>query len=188
MKEIFTTFEIAEICKVDKTSVSNWVKAGRINAFKTPGGYRRVTRKELVSFLKKYNLPISEEMLEPLPVVLIVEDDNTIRKYIRNVIAQKWKNLKICEAEDGFVAGKLIADKKPDLVILNVKLSGIDEVEVCRLIRKDKSLSSTKILAMTGYLSPEAKKKIIDAGADDYIEKPLNKDKFIEAVETLLEH
>jgi excisionase family DNA binding protein len=187
MKDIFSTFDVAKICKVDITSVINWVKAGRIKAHKTPGGHRRIKRKDLITFLEKYNFPISEEMLKTGPVVLVVEDDNAIRKYTMNTIAQKWRDWKIYEAEDGFTAGKLMADKKPELVILDLKLPGIDGVEVCRLIRQDQSLSNTKVLAMTGYSTQETKKKIMDAGADGYIEKPLNKDKLIENIETLLD-
>jgi excisionase family DNA binding protein len=187
MKEIFTTHEVSKICKVDITSVINWVNSGKIKAYKTPGGHRRIKRSDLIVFLKQYNFPVSEDVFETAPTILVVEDDEAMRDFAKNAIQKKWSDYKIYEAEDGFAAGKLISDKKPDLVILDIKLPGIDGVEVCKLIRKDKALSKTKVLAITGYASPETKKKILDAGADEYIEKPFNKDKLLENVETLLD-
>ena len=55
--EFFTTNDIAGMLRVTRVTVRNWIVRGRINATKTPGGHRRVSRKELISFLEKNNYP-----------------------------------------------------------------------------------------------------------------------------------
>ena len=52
-KSVFTTFEAAKICHVSPLSIINWVNAGRLAAFRTPGGHRRIRRDDLVRFMRE---------------------------------------------------------------------------------------------------------------------------------------
>ena len=54
----YTTFEISQICQVNPTTVQNWVKEGKLKAFVTPGGHRRIQREDLLAFLKEFGMPI----------------------------------------------------------------------------------------------------------------------------------
>jgi excisionase family DNA binding protein len=185
MKELFTTFEIAKMCSVDITTVINWVNSKKLKGYKTPGGHRRIQLADFLDFLKKYNLPIPKG-IESRETVLIVDDDEQIRFFIRETLKRKWPQMQIWEAEDGFKAGKLLVEQQPALVILDIKLPGIDGIGVCQLIRNDEVLKKTKILAITGYFSPAAKQNIIKAGADNFIVKPFTGEKLVTAVGKLL--
>ena len=76
-------------------------------------------------------------------------------------------------AKDGFTAGRMLAEYVPDMVILDLMLPGIDGFQVCRQIRQDQDLAGTKILAVTGYDTPENLRRIMDAGADNVSRCPL---------------
>ena len=89
-------------------------------------------------------------------------------------------------APDGFSAGRLVHVFAPDLVILDLLLPGVDGFQVCKMIRQDAETKSTKILAVTGYDSPEIRSKIIDSGADDYLGKPLEYAQTLEKICKLL--
>ena len=61
-------------------------------------------------------------------------------------------------------------------VILDLLLPGVNGFDICRQIKQDKYLRDTKVLAITGYDTPEHKDKIFSAGADDYLSKPMDLD------------
>ena len=60
--EVLTTYQISKYCKVSLTTVANWDEQGLLPAYKTPGGHRRVKKADLVEFLKKYNMPVPDEL------------------------------------------------------------------------------------------------------------------------------
>jgi excisionase family DNA binding protein len=186
MKELFTTFEIAKLCKVDITTVINWVNAGKLQAYKTPGGHRRIRKNDFLKFLKQYNLPVPKELGQDKMTLLIVDDEEELRKMMRRVIQRKWPQFEILEAEDGFKAGKLLAEKKPLFVILDIKLPGIDGIEVCKIIREDQRLKDTKILVITGYFSASMKQSAINAGANECISKPFQPGEIVKYIEKMV--
>jgi len=183
-KNIFTTQDVAELLSCDLTTVIKWVNSGKLNAYKTPGGHRRIEKGELIKFIKKYNLPFPEELKEENRI-LIVDDDpefvEIVIGYLREI-----KDAKIEVASDGFSAGEKVVAFTPHLVILDIKLPGIDGFEVCKKIRSDEKTSHAKIIAVTAYNSPQDKKKILDSGADYYFPKPLDGTKFLNTVKKLL--
>lgn len=60
-KPVYTTYEIGKICYVDLTTVISWIEKGILPGYRTPGGHRRVTKEDLIDFLKKYRLPLPPE-------------------------------------------------------------------------------------------------------------------------------
>ncbi len=181
----YTTFYIGKICGVYPTTVANWIDDGKLKAFTTPGGHRRVGAKVLKEFLEKYNVPLSDELaFEDRKKVLVVDDDNAVIKVILRILA-KDKNYEVHSASDGFQAGNLFGEIKPALVILDIKLPGIDGFEVCRMIRKKNK--NVKIIAITGYDSEETRKKIIASGADVYLPKPFKAEELLTKVRALIE-
>ncbi len=77
----------------------------------------------------------------------------------------------IFTASDGFEAGHQVTKLKPDLVLLDIKLPGIDGFKVCKLIKKYDS--NIKIIAITGHPSEKIRKKILQSGAHYYLKKPI---------------
>jgi excisionase family DNA binding protein len=187
MKEIFTTFEVAKMCNVDITTVINWVNTGKLTAYKTPGGHRRIRRNDFVDFLKKFDLPVPRGLAKAVPIILIVEDEPQIRALMKKIIQTKYSDAEIHETDDGFAAGKLLAETSPNLVILDLKLKGIDGFQVCRLIRDDRRLKHTKILAVTGYHSQAVKQQILKMGANGYLQKPFTPAEMIDQVKKYIE-
>ncbi len=174
----YTTRQVAKICQVNIATVINWIDKGGLKAFKTYGGHRRVQQKDLIPFMKKLGFPIPKELIsEAYNKVLVVDDDP---KVLKSITASLKRNHKICQfytAESGFEAGWKTRHIKPDIVILDIRMPGIDGFKVCDMIReKDKDV---KIIAITGYPSEAARKKILSKGANVYLKKPLNIEKLI---------
>ncbi len=188
-KTTFTTFIIAKLLDVYPTTVANWIDHGKLKAFTTPGGHRRVNGKNLLEFLKKYKMPVPEELISPeshnKKKVLIVDDDPKVLKSIAIVLKKKTKKYTVFTATDGFEAGQAVIELKPDLMILDIMLPGIDGFKVCLTTRKKNK--EIKIIAVTGYHDEKNKKKIMSSGADAYLTKPINIDELLNCMEDLLE-
>ena len=76
-------------------------------------------------------------------------------------------------AADGFEAGRLVATCRPEVVLLDLKMPGLDGFQVCRTIKADPDTSSTVVIAMTGYHSPETEARILECGAIRCFSKPV---------------
>ena len=98
-------------------------------------------------------------------------------------------SFKKCETEtasSGFEAGAKVVKFKPDLILLDLFMPEMSGFEVCRQIKKDRETSHIKILALTGYDSKVNRERIMEAGADDYMSKPVMRDVLLRHVEDLL--
>ena len=181
----FTTRQVGYICHVTLPTIIDWVDRGLLPAFKTIGGHRRILKNDLVTFLKKNKFPIPDELAQLDSIkILIVDDDQKVLKSISEVLKKKGNNYKVYTAADGFEAGQSVNRLKPDIVLLDLKLPGMDGFRVCQLIRKhDKK---TKVIAMSGYGSEKNRKKILSTGANYFLTKPINIDKLLKTIDRSL--
>lgn len=106
------------------------------------------------------------------PDVLVVDDDPTIRLLARETLEQA--GFTVVEAENGEEALASFAARPPDLMLLDVMMPGIDGYDVCRQIRSQKDGQNTAILMMTGLDDLGSVQRAYDAGATDFITKPIN--------------
>lgn len=104
--------------------------------------------------------------------VLIVDDDADIRGVIRSVIESL--DLKTFEAPDGPSAIELFNQTKPDLVILDVNMPGLNGFDVCRKMRESEEGTLIPIIMLTARDSVEDKITALDGGADEYLTKPFH--------------
>jgi len=118
-------------------------------------------------------------------LILIVEDHEKNRKLVRDVL--KFKGYEVIEAETGEEGVRLALERRPSLVLMDIRLPGIDGVEALRRIRADVATRAIPIMAITASVMTEDRQKIMDAGFDAYQSKPLNVKHFVAAVEQLLE-
>jgi len=183
MSRMLSTFKIAQLLEVNPSSVANWVDQGLLTAHRTPGGHRRVAVEDLVRFLKEHKMPIPEELNIPAARILVVDDEPALTKMLARALKGANPDYEIIEAQDGFQAGQMVATLKPDVVILDLRMPGMDGFEVCRLIKKQQSTEHAVVVAMTAYPSPESEQRIRECGASAYFPKPLDMEKLLAAVQ-----
>ncbi|MBT3274323.1 MAG: response regulator [Spirochaetales bacterium] len=190
---IFSALEVANICGVVNQTAINWIKNKHLKAFTTPGGQYRVYAEDLHAFLAERGMRIPEEIEEITAAgskyLLIVEDEENLNNMLAELFKRSVPGYEIIQALDGFEAGKLISDKKPSIIILDMSLPGIDGHELIRRITSDDSLNNPRIIAMSG-VSAEigAKDKILSEGAELFLPKPVNNADLVEAVNALIEN
>jgi len=184
-RTILSTFEVAKILELSPGTVANWVDAGRLKAFNTLGGHRRVKAEDLKTFLEENKMPVPKELTERVDTrikVLIVEDDVKFLKLTERFFRTFRKTWQIFSAADGFKAGALVGSEKPDAVILDIMLPDINGFKVCEMIKAGNK--RTLVIAVTGYDSDEIRSKILAAGADAYYVKPFKFEELVARIES----
>ena len=188
---IFSALEVANICGVVNQTAINWIKNGHLKAFTTPGGQYRVYADDLHDFLSSRGMRIPNEIVEittaAVKYVLIVEDDQNLNNMLKELFTRSLQGYEILQALDGFEAGKLISEKNPLIVVLDMSLPGIDGHELIKRIKGDESHVAPSIVAMSGVSDEiSAKDTIVEEGADIFLPKPVNNDDLLEAINSLL--
>jgi len=187
-KEYYTTHEISRLLKVDFTTVIDWCDKGKLLYYKTPGGHRRVRPKDLLAFMRKFGFPVPEELAKEFPLrFLVVDDDAAVRNTLSRMLKLAWPDSEVAAAKDGFEAGKKTALLRPDAIILDINLPGMDGFAVCQLIRNDPPTSHARILAISGEQDPSLRIRILAAGADDFLAKPFDLEDIVARLRTLLQ-
>ena len=188
-KAVFTTFEAAKLCHVSPLSIINWVNAGRIPAFRTPGGHRRIRREDLARFMRDNGIPLAEELRDGSgrSRVLVVDDEAAIRDIFAESLWRRSTPYDVMTAADGFEAGRLVATFRPDVVLLDLRMPGLDGFQVCRTIKGDSETAGTVVIAMTGYHTLETEARILECGAVRCLAKPIEPSAVAVVIDTVLE-
>ena len=104
--------------------------------------------------------------------ILIVEDNLQNMKVV--VLALETHGYTLLEANDGEEALKIAIRDKPDLFIIDIQLPRISGLELTKRLRQMPASSNTPIIAVTAYAMKGDKEKVIEAGCDTYLSKPIN--------------
>ena len=169
-----STTAVAEMLGVSVASIANWIDAGKLKAGRTPGGHRRVRAEDLVYFLRRQGLPIPEALVSSAPKILVVDDEEPVARWMAEEIKLERPDFEVRTACDGFAAGDLVASWSPDVVILDLRMPGMDGYEVCRRIKAKPETSGTQVIAVTAFYSPQVVRDIAGCGAAACLMKPID--------------
>jgi excisionase family DNA binding protein len=184
--KIYTTFEVSRFCSVDISTVMGWVDDGKLPAYRTPGGHRRIQAADLIAFLEKYRMPVHPALKSGARRVLIVDDDPATVRVLKRLVQREDASAEMEVAFDGFEAGRKVESFSPDLILLDLLLPGLDGFEVCKNIRSGERTRHMKILALSAMTGGVAEKRIRACGADAFVKKPIDLDALRQTIVDLL--
>lgn len=110
--------------------------------------------------------------------ILVVDDDDGILDAFQAMLESVGYAVEVCA--DGGCVQKLVLDNPPDLILLDVLLSGRDGREVCKELKENKKTQDIPIIMVSAH--PGVKQSTLDAGADDFLEKPFEMDELLSVV------
>lgn len=115
------------------------------------------------------------------PTILIIED-NAQNMYMLSYLLSK-SNYNVIEAYNGIDGLRIAHETHPEIILIDIQLPDMDGYEICVKLRHNGLPKNTTIVAVTSYAMGGDKEKAIEAGADGYIEKPINPDTFVKQME-----
>ncbi len=120
-----------------------------------------------------------------MTTALIIEDNDDNLVLISYLLQREGYEL--LAARTGEAGVEMALKHKPDLVILDIQLPGIDGYEVLKRIRASEDIGSTTVIAMTSFAMSGDRERLLSAGCDGYIEKPIDPTAVIKQIKTVLE-
>ncbi len=184
-KSVFTTGEVAEICKVSQQTVIRCFDSGRLRGFRVPGSrFRRIPRDSLIQFMKDNGIPLDQLELGRRRV-LVVDDEPTIVEMLVELLERDGR-FEVRSASTGFEAGLLTKEFHPHIIILDYMLPDINGNAVVRSVRSDPSLQDVRIIIVSGVVNREDVQSLLDSGADDFMQKPFSIENLVRRITELV--
>lgn len=184
-KSVFTTGEVAAMCKISQQTVIRCFDSGRLQGFRVPGSrFRRIPRDALLRFMRENKIPLDE--VEPgKKRILVVDDDEAIVEMFTELLERDGR-FEVQTASSGFDAGLMCDKFRPALMLLDFKLPDINGNVVCTRIRANPEFDHIKIIIVSGVADPDEISDLLASGADEFIKKPFQIDTVIERMAELL--
>jgi excisionase family DNA binding protein len=167
-KKYLTTGKVGEMLEVSPAAIKKWIQQGKLAAFRTPGGHFRILVDEVERFQKAHGF--GPDGGEPL-CVLVVDDQPEVAEVIVASLRAVHPRARIETATNGFEGLLKVGTLRPDVLLLDLGLPGMDGFEVCRQIKRDPLIRETKVVVMTAR-SLDSEPRAMDAGADGFLAKP----------------
>lgn len=185
-KQVFTTGEAAEVCKVSQQTIIRCFDAGRLKGFRVPGSrFRRIPREELIRFMKNNEIP-TDDFFMGKKKILVVDDDPQIVELFKDVLSRDDR-YEVRTATTGYDAGVITTQFKPDLMILDYMLPDINGNVVCKTVRSNEDLQSMKIIIVSGVVNRDEIDDLLSSGADEFMKKPFDIEQLMAKVGEMIE-
>ncbi len=182
---LLTSHEVASLVQVSPSSVLKWIEQGKLRAFRTPGGHRRVASDELLGFLRAHHLPVPAELESEVVRLLIIDDDARFLRSVSEVLRRADQKLDVEVANtalDGLLKVGLL---RPHAVLLDAYMPGMHGLEVCTHLKASPTTERIAVFAMSGRHSVELEKQFQEAGAAAFLAKPFKPAEVLAALERL---
>ena len=183
---LLSTGQIAEHCQVSYETVTNWIKAGKLSAHQTPGGHHRINVDDFDDFLANHDMPSYAKRSREGYRILIVDDSASTADMYSKMLATT-RRYELTVSYDGFDAGMKVARERPDLILLDLFMPGIDGFRICTMVKENPELRRTKILVITGSATKDNVQRAMESGADGWMGKPVGVYELLDKVEELLQ-
>ncbi len=179
--EWLTLGQAAKYLGVAQSTIRKWSDQGRVPAFYTPGGHRRYRRADLDVFLERSG-PGGRDQTGP--VVLIVDDDERLREYVRaNLELEGYSVREAGNAEEGL---SVLDQESPDLILLDVMMPEVDGWEMLRRVQERHGVGTIPVIMFSGKVDERAAGEAAERGATGFIGKPFDPQQLIEQAKQIL--
>ena len=160
-----STRDVARVLGLAVRSVQLMVDRGELDAWKTPGGHRRIARASVESWLARHQdwsqqqqqeqeqeqeaAPVSSASMHARLRVLLIEDSAHFQNLVRMLMAHDFPEVELCVAEDGIVGLAMAGELQPDVLIVDILLPGIDGATLIARMRSHPQFQRTRVLVLT---------------------------------------
>ena len=186
MKKVFTTGQVAKICKVAPRTVSKWFDSGRLRGYRIPGSQdRRIPREHLIKFLKEHGMPLGELEEEGWHKILIIGAEKLFIDRVKELLPDD-EDYKYEVANSGFEAGIQAHSFHPDTIVIDLAMGRSEAIQIAQNLRRDVAYEHTLIIALASE-DEAAPEKLVEYGFSEPFKKPFDVALLAERIRTLVE-
>ncbi len=183
MTKYYTTSEVADICNVHRNTIIGAIRKGLLQIHRTPGGHARIAQEDLDDFCHRRSLPTSS-LISRNNRALLLDPDAKFAGTLSN--AMRDYEYQVEAARDAFQAGYLLGKFQPNVVLVETQIGDMTGASVCRSIRSLPKLRDTAIIGISKEDDEDIIDGLLDAGADDFVEKPFDVETLVERIVNLI--
>lgn len=152
--EPYTTIEVAGLLGLAVRSVQLMVDRGELDAWKTPGGHRRISRASVERWMAARGTRSADGALQRAgsrraPRVLLIEDSVHFQNLVRLLLGQKFAQVELHVADEGFAGLAMAGQLQPDVLIVDILLPGIDGATLITSLRSHPQFSQSRLIVIT---------------------------------------
>lgn len=173
MREIYSTHEAARICNVTPMTVIRWIDDGRMPAFRTAGGHRRIYRPDLEAFCRERGIPC-DSLHAGRRRALIVCSDEDERAALASAARGIGPEVVVDVARDAFEGGRYVVMARPHVVVLDDRAAGGDIIDVCERMKADGSLGAVELVVFGPTPDSEVARALRKHGGYACLSRPLD--------------
>ena len=177
-----TPNQVAELLLVSPVTVRHWALDGRLKFVTTPGGHRRFARSDIEQFAREHAANLSARDSSAELRLLIVDDNRDLVEFVSDLLRTVEQPVVKDFAFDGFEAGEKLHTFKPNVVLLDLMMPGLDGFDTCLRIKQNPLTHNIRVIAMTGFPTEENVQRILQAGAETCLAKPFRAPVLLEAL------
>ena len=177
MDSPFTTHDAARILGIHPFTVGRWIDQGLLKAYRTAGGHRRVRGPDLRRYLVEHDMPVPQELANSGGTklnLLIVDDEQLMLNVLRRAFKPLAAEVELTMTTSAVDALLLLADIRPDGMLIDINMPELDGFEVCRRVRAFKPLQDVKLVVMTALYRSDIVGSALRAGAIACLAKPID--------------
>jgi excisionase family DNA binding protein len=181
MKDLFTTGEAADVCKVSQQTIIRCFDSGKLGGFRIPGSrFRRIPRENLLKFMKLNGIPL-DNLDSGRRKILVVDDDAEIVDLIKDIFSRDGR-FEIATASSGYDAGVMTHQFRPDVILLDYMLPDVNGNIVCQTIKHNPEFEDIKIIIVSGVVKQDEIDQLLRSGAEGFVKKPFSIDELVNKV------
>jgi len=186
MRKVFTTGQVAKICKVAPRTVSKWFDSGRLRGYRIPGSQdRRIPREHLIRFLKEHGMPLGELEEEGWHKILVIGAEQLFLDRLKELLPEK-EDYKFEYANSGFEAGIQAESFHPDTIIVDLAMGRSEGLQIAQNLRRNPQYEDCLLvaLALEDEPNPEA---LLGFGFNEVFKKPFDVALLAQRIKTLVQ-
>lgn len=185
-KTNLTSNEVDQLLMVSPLMLFEWVQQGKLHAHLEDGFDTAFSRDDLRFFAQTRGLNIGRPDKNRLRV-LIVDSDPRVTQFLVDLFDTLSETVNATAVHSTYEAGQRLQSESPDIVIMNLKLSNQESIEMCRRIKSDRATRHVRLIAMSDHQDAELVQRSLMLGATSCLSKPIDHQKLFEAMGLCIE-
>ncbi|NLW84620.1 MAG: helix-turn-helix domain-containing protein [Phycisphaerae bacterium] len=181
-KDVLTTGEVAQICRVAPRTVTKWFDSGQLKGYRIPGSRdRRIPSSELVRFMKAHDIPTDELEKGHLRILVIDSRAEYAVRFAQELQSQGSFDVQV--AQNSFDAGLMAHKMRPNVILIDLMSPDIDAQDLCNDVRGSEELKDCCVVALAGGLSGTETEALLKKGFGGVVTEPGNIHKVLACIQ-----